>query len=68
MYDTDDGNTKPNPHSQFEDYGEEASAYKKAINRAVRRLYRKKNGGSLGGLAKSYRKGKRRSRVYADDE
>ena len=76
MYDTDDdfswgpGGLVPNPHPhpRSEDYGEEALAYKKAIDRAVRRLYREENGGSLGGLAKSYRKAKRRSAAYADDE
>ena len=76
MYDTDDeiswgpGGLVPNPHPhpRFEDYGEEALAYKKAIDRAVRRLYREENRGSLGRLAKSYRKGKRRWRAYADDE
>ena len=72
MYDTDDNNSwgpgglVPNRHR--EDYGEEALAYKKSIDRALRRLYREENGGSLGGLAKSYRKGKRMSRAYPDDE
>ena len=73
MYDTEDdsawgpGGLVPNLH-EMEDFGEEALSYKKAIDRAVRRLYREENGGPLGGLIKGYRKRKRKSRGYADDE
>ncbi|KAF6235817.1 hypothetical protein HO173_006012 [Letharia columbiana] len=73
MYDTDDecswgpGGIMPNPN-EAEDFGEEALAYKKAIDRAVRRLYREENRGALGGLMEGYRKRKRKSRGYADDE
>ena len=73
MYDTEEegswgpGGLVPN-YGEIEDYGEEAVAYRKAIDRAVRRLYREENGGSLGRLANSYRKRKRQSRGYVDDE
>ena len=73
MYDTDDdyswgpGGLMPNPN-EVEDFGEEAVAYKKAIDRAMRRLYREENRGALGGMVEGYRKRKRKSRGYADDE
>lgn len=72
MYDTDDDNSwgpgglMPNPHER-EDFGDEALSYKKALDRAVRRLYREENVGSLGGLLKGYRKRKRKSRGYPHD-
>ena len=73
MYDTDDdyswgpGGLMPNPN-EAEDFGEEAVAYKKAIDRAMRRLYREENRGALGGMVERYRKRKRKSRGYLDDE
>ena len=73
MYDTEEegswgpGGLVPNL-GEIEDFGEEAVAYRKAIDRAVRRLYREENGGSLIRLANSYRKGKRRPRGYDVDE
>ena len=73
MYDTDDeyswgpGGLMPNPH-EAEDFGEEALTYKKAIDRATRRLYREENRGVLGSVAGGYRKRKRKSRGYFDDE
>ena len=74
MYDTDDeqhswgpGGLMPNPN-EAEDFGEEAMAYKKAIDRAIRRLYREENKGALSGMVEGYRKRKRKSRGYADDE
>lgn len=71
LYDTDDDNSwgpgglLPDLH-EFEDFGEEAISYKKAIDRAVRRLYREENGGSLDSLVKGYRKRKRKSRMYPE--
>ena len=73
MYDTDDeyswgpGGLMPNPN-EAEDFGEEAVAYKKAIDRAMRRLYREENRGALGGVVGGYRKRKRKSRGYPDEE
>ena len=73
MYDTDDdyswgpGGLMPNPN-EAEDFGEEAVTYKKAIDRAMRRLYREENRGALGGIVEGYRKRKRKSRGYLDDE
>ena len=73
MYDTDEdniggpGGLLPNLN-EVEDFGEEALAYKKAIDRAMRRLYREENRGSLGSMAEGHRKRKRKSRGYADDE
>ena len=74
MYDTDDeysswgpGGLMPNSN-EAEDFGEEALAYKKAIDRAMRRLYREENRGALGGMVQDYRKRKRKSRGYPDDE
>lgn len=73
MYDTDDerswgpGGLMPNPN-EAEDFGEEALAYKKAIDRAMRRLYREENRGALGGMVEGYRKRKRKSRGYGEDE
>ena len=73
MYDTEDENSRgpgglvPNS-GEVEDFGEEAVAYKKAIDRAVRRLFREETSGPLGRLVNSYRKGKRRPRGYAEDE
>lgn len=73
MYDTDDeyswgpGGLMPNPN-EAEDFGEEALAYKKAIDRAMRRLYREENRGVLGGMVEGYRKRKRKSRGYPEDE
>ena len=69
MYDTDDdhswgpGGLMPS-HHEIEDFGEEALAYKKAIDRAMRRLYREENRGALGGMADGYRKRKRKSPGY----
>lgn len=57
----------PNPN-EAEDFGEEALAYKKAIDRAMRRLYREENRGALGVMVEGYRKRKRKSRGYPDDE
>ena len=57
----------PNPN-EVEDFGEEALAYKKAIDRAMRRLYRDENRGALGGMVEGYRKRKRKSRGYPDEE
>lgn len=73
MYDTDDeyslGPGGLMPHSnEGEDFGEEALAYKKAIDRAMRRLYREENRGAFGGMAEGYRKRKRKSRGYPDEE
>lgn len=73
MYDTDDeyswgpGGLMPNPN-EAEDFGEEALAYKKAVDRAMRRLYREENRGALGGIVEGYRKRKRKPRRYAEDE
>ncbi len=73
MYDTDDeyswgpGGLMPKPN-EAEDFGEEALAYKKAIDRAMRRLYREENRGVLGSMGQGYRKRKRKSRGYLDDE
>lgn len=73
MYDTDDeyswgaGGLMPNPN-EAEDFGEEALAYKKAIDRAMRRLYREENRGAFGGMVEGYRKRKRKSRGYPDEE
>ena len=73
MYDTEDeylwgpGGLMPNPN-EAEDFGEEALAYKKAIDRAMRRLYREENRGALGGMLEGYRKRKRKSRGYPEDE
>ena len=73
MYDTDEecswgpGGLMPNL-DEAEDFGEEALAYKKAIDRAMRRLYREENRGALGGMVEGYRKRKRKSRGYPDDE
>ena len=73
MYDTDDeyswgpGGLMPNPQ-EIEDFGEEALAYKKAIDRAMRRLYREEHMGVPGSIVHGYRKRKRKSRGYPDDE
>ena len=73
MYDTDEdnlggpGGLLPNLN-EVEDFGEEALTYKKAIDRAMRRLYREENRGTLGGMVERHRKRKRKSRGYADDE
>lgn len=73
MYDTDEeyswgpGGLMPHPN-EAEDFGEEALAYKKAIDRAMRRLYRHENRGALDGMVEGYRKRKRKSRGYPDDE
>ena len=73
MYDTEEegswgpGGLVPNL-GEIEDFGEEAVAYRKAIDRAVRRLYREETGGTLSRLANNYRKGKRRPRGYDVDE
>lgn len=73
MYDTDEeyswgpGGLMPHPN-EAEDFGEEALAYKKAIDRAIRRLYRQENRGALDGMVEGYRKRKRKSRGYPDDE
>ena len=70
MYDTDDdyswgpGGLILNPN-EAEDFGEEALTYKKAIDRAMRRLYREENKGAF---VEGYRKRKRKSRGYPDDE
>lgn len=72
MYDTEDegswgpGGLVPGV-GEREDFGEEALAYKKSIDRAVRRLEREENG-ALGGLVRGYQKRKRKSRGFADDE
>ena len=72
MYDTEDeaswgpGGLIPNGN-EAEEFGEEAVTYKKAIDRAVRRLYREENG-PLRGLVKGYRKRKRKVRGFAHDE
>ena len=52
-----------------EDFGEEAFAYKKSIDRAIRRLERDENG-AMGGLAMSYKRHKRKLRedFIEDDE
>jgi len=68
MYDTDDGfawgpgGLMPN-HDELEDFGEEALSYKKAIDRAVRRLYREENEGVLDRSFKRLRK-----RGYSEDD
>lgn len=73
MYDTEDehswgpGGLMPSAN-EAEDYGEEAIRHKKVIDRAIRRLFRDENGGSLGGLVKGYRKRKRKSRGYLGDD
>lgn len=73
MYDTEDerswgpGGLIPHP-CEVEDFGEEALAYKKAIDRATRRLYREENAEALAGVAKGDRKRKRKSRGYPEDE
>ena len=55
-------------HHEIEDFGEEALAYKKAIDRAMRRLYREENRGALGGMADGYRKRKRKSPGFPHHE
>ena len=71
-YDTDDdtkwgpGGLVPNP-GEMEDYGEEAMSYKKALDRAIRRMYREEDSGSLDGLVKGYHRRRRRSRDYVED-
>lgn len=72
MYDTEDeGAWGPGGlvagHGEHEDFGEEAVAHKKAIDRAIRRLEREENG-ALGGLIRGYHRRKRKSRGFADDE
>lgn len=75
MYDSDDrhphswgpGGLMPDPE-ELEDFGEEALSYKKAIDRAMRRLYREENPGSLGSLVKGYRTRKRREQGYAEGD
>lgn len=72
MYDTEDegswgpGGLVPG-RGEHEDFGEEGSAYKKSIDRAVRRLEREESG-ALGGLVRGYQKRKRRSRGSAGEE
>ena len=74
MYDTDDenawgpGGLLPNPR-EMNDFGEEALSYKKAIDRAVRRLHRDdSSGGALGRLIGSYRKRKKKGMTLAEDD
>lgn len=73
MYDTDDeyswgpGGLMPNPN-EVEDFGEEALAYKKAIDRAMRRLYREEHSVDFSAMMEGYRKRKRKSRGYPDGE
>ncbi len=68
MYDTDDeyswgpGGLMPN-RKEPEDFGEEAFSYKKAIDRAMRRLYREENEGALDRNFKRLRK-----RRYSEDD
>lgn len=50
-------------HDELEDFGEEALSYKKAIDRAVRRLYREENEGVLDRSFKRLRK-----RGYSEDD
>jgi len=73
MYDSDGekahgpGGLLPS-HHEMEDFGEEALSYKKAIDRAIRRLYREENATSTGGVIRRHRKGKRKARSYADED
>ena len=73
MYDSEDenawglGGLLPN-RREMEDFGEEALSYKKAIDRAIRRLSRQENRISSGGLVKSYGKGNRRGRSFVKKE
>ncbi len=68
MYDTDEdyawgpGGLMPN-RDELEDFGEEAFSYKKAIDRAVRRLYREEHGGAPERNFKRLRK-----RDYSEDD
>lgn len=74
MYDSDDdaswgpGGLMPYPHEMADDYGEEALRHKKVVDRAARRLYREENGGSIKGLAKRFRKLKRKFGGYDEDD
>lgn len=61
MYDSDEenawgpGGLLPS-RSEIDDFGEEALSYKKAIDRAVRRLDRRENSMSFGRIAKQHQK------------
>ena len=73
MYDSDDGDsTGPGGllpgRREIEDFGEEALAYKKAVDRAIRRLSRLENGVSSVGMARQSRKGQRKGRGYPEDD
>lgn len=72
-YDTEDegswgpGGLVPNPNEQ-EDYGGEALRHKKVVDRAIRRLAREGQTGSLTGLGQSLNPRKRKSREYDDND
>ena len=75
MYDSDDENAWGpggllQNRSEFErdDFGEEAQSYKKAIERAIRRLERQDNPASTGGIGKQYGKGKKKGPNYVKSE
>ena len=73
MYDSDeDGKYGPGGLLQvkpeMEDFGEEALSYKKAIDRALRRLYREENAFLPSGSLKHFGKGKRKIQGYAEDD
>ena len=53
---------------EIDDFGEEAQSYKKAIDRAVRRLERYDNSLSVGGLGRQGRKGKKRGQGFVEKE
>ena len=75
MYDSDEenvwgpGGLLPSRYDG-EDFGEEALFYKKAIDRAARRLHRQESTAPTGDgvTVKQYHKGKRKGREYASEE
>ena len=72
-YDTEDesswgpGGLVPNPNEE-EDYGGEALRHKKVVDRAIRRLAREGQIGSLTGLGQSLHPRKRKGREYDDND
>ena len=72
MYDSDDGDIGPGGllpgKHEIEDFGEEALAYKKALDRAIRRLSRIEDGCSPVGMARQSRKGQRKGRGYPETD
>ena len=73
MYDTDDENSygpgglvsNHSDRNQIDDYGEEAHRYRKIIDRAIRRLDRDENGGSVRRLGERYEQNIDHPRIYS---